>query len=213
MTSSHTNPLAITALALASANAATPAPSTPVNTLIAGIRDKDDKRRGLACQNASSSGPDAIQPLSDLLADPDVEVARAAKRALWRIVRHAGRPGAGKERNGVVARLIPLLASSVHAVRRETLWMLSEIGGNEAVSPMAALLSDPALREDARITLHRISGPKVIAALNKALGSASADFKPNIAQSLRALGEKVEGWPSQSLVPCKATGVKALPAP
>ena len=213
MTSSHTNPLAVTALALASANAATPAHPSPVSSLIAGIRGKDDKVRGAACQNAASFGPDAIQPLTELFADADAEVARAAKRALWRIARHAGRPGAGKDRNEVVARLIPLLAVSNPAVRRETLWMLSEIGGNEAVSPMAALLSDPALREDARITLQRISGSDVIAVLKKALSSVPEEFKPNIAQSLRALGEKVEGWPSQNLVPCKATGVKALPSP
>lgn len=212
MTSSHSKPLAIATLAVASANAAAPS-HPPVNTLIAGIRDKDDKVRGLASQNATAFGPDAISPLAELLADPDTEVARAAKRALWRIVRHAGRPDAGKERSGVLARLIPLLGASVPAVRREALWMLSEIGGNEAVSPMAALLSDPALREDARITLQRISGHTVVTALRKALGAAPDDFKPNIAQSLRALGEKVEGWPSQNLVPCKATSLKALSAP
>ncbi len=209
MTSSHIKPLALAAITVADANAATAVHPVPVHTLIAGIRAKDEKVRGAACESAASAGTDAIQPLAELLADPDVEQARAAKRALRKLVRHAGRPGGGRDRSTAVARLTALLTASSPAVRREALWMLSEIGGNEAVGPMAALLDDSALREDARITLQRMSGAKVIAALKKALPSAPEDFKPNLAQSLRALGEKVEGWPSQNLVPCKPTAVRA----
>jgi len=36
------------------------------------------------------------------------------------------------------------------AVRREVLWMLSEIGDGDAIAPMAALLTDKDVREDAR---------------------------------------------------------------
>ena len=87
--------------------------------------------------------------------------------------------------------------------------MLSEIGGDESVEPIARLLSDKDLREDARCSLERLPGDKAVAALKTALATAPADFKPNIAQSLRARGVTVPGLPCRKLVPTRKTGVKA----
>ena len=67
-----------------------------------------------------------IGDLTSRLSDPDFEAARAARRALWRIVRRAGRPGAAGERSAAVSELIPLLREGQPgAVLREALWMLS----------------------------------------------------------------------------------------
>jgi len=75
---------------------------------------------------------------------------------------------------------------------------------------MAALLTDKALREDARCALTRHPSRAAVRALKSAFATAPEDFKPALAESLRARGEKVEGYPSRKLVPTTQTTV--LPA-
>ncbi len=183
-----------------------------VDELLAAIKSKDDKVRGPAWQNAGPCGAPAVKPLAQVMTDPDFETARSAKRALWKIVRHAGRPDAAKEAKAVTAELIPLLSSAPPVVQREVLWMLSEIAGEEAIEPMTALLTDGQIRDDARCALTRMPGSKATAALSKAFKSAPENFKPALADSLRARGEKVAGYPTQKLVPTKQTTVKAVGA-
>ena len=77
-------------------------------------------------------------------------------------------------------------------------------------SAISGLLENEQLREDARLVLQRIDGSESLAALKSALNSVPDDFKINIAQSLRARGVKVEGLPSQKLVPTKETQVKPV---
>ena len=203
-----------TASSLAAAGAALTvtalaADSPAVAELITKIKSPDDKVRGPAWQSAGPAGAPAIAPLATVMADKDFEVARCAKRAIERIVRHAGRPGADPERKAAAAELVKLLGPGEATGRRHALWMLSEIGDDADVKPMAALLADAGLREDARCALERIPGPAVTAALKAALGTAPDDFKFALAHSLRVRGEKVEGYPSQKLVPTKQTSVKA----
>lgn len=200
------------AAVLTAVNTLPAAEATAVDALIAQIKSKNDKVRGPAWQNAGQYGPTAVKPLAEVMSDPDMETARSAKRALWQMVRDAGRPGAKAKASAVSAALLPLLSSKVTTVQREALWMLSEIAGNEAVAPMADLLSDAQLREDARCALTRLPGAKATAALKAALSSVPADFKPAIAQSLRARGEKVAGFPSQKLTPTKKTTVTRQPS-
>jgi hypothetical protein len=203
---------ATAAAVLAAVNTLPAAETASVDALIAQIKSRDDKILGPAWQNAGQYGPSAVIPLAEVMSDPDMETARSAKRALWQIVRDAGRPGAKAKAAAVTAALLPLLASPAVNVQREALWMLSEIAGNEAAAPMAALLSNAQLREDARCALTRLPGAKATAALKAALGSVPADFQPAIAQSLRVRGEKVAGFPSQKLTPTKKTSVIRPPA-
>lgn len=201
------------AAAAALTTAVSAAEPASVEDLLEKIKSKDDKVRGPAWQSADKLGAKAVQPLADLIAsNPAMEVARAAKRALWRIVRYAGRPGADAERKSVQGALIPLLATSNASLKREVLWMLSEIGDDQAVDPMAALLQDGELREDARQSLHRIPGERSLAALKKAFASATEDFKYALAHSLRERGEKVPGYPSKRLVPTRQTNIKPATA-
>ncbi len=181
-----------------------------MDELIAKIKDKDDKVRGPAWQGAAPAGAAAVKPLAEVMTDPDFEIARAAKRALWVVVRHAGRPGGGREARAVGNELILLLANSPTPVRREALWMLSEIGANNAVPAMAALLTDKDLREDARCALQRLPGKRVTTALKGAFAAAPEDFKYALAESLRDRGEKVEGYPTQKLKPTRPTSVKQI---
>lgn len=134
-----------------------------------------------------------------------------SKRELWRAVRHAGRPGAPQDKSAVIAELLVLLAKAPPLeARRELLWMLSEIGGDESVGAIAALLADNQLRDDARMALQRIPGAKSLAALEDGLAAAPNDFKINIAQSLRSRGVTVPGHPCRKMVPTKQTSVKAI---
>ena len=110
-------------------------------------------------------------------------------------------------------KLAPRLEAGPALVRREVLRMLSEIGGDESVDSIAALLGDRELHEDARAALERIPGGKSLAALQDGLRTAPEAFKPAIAQSLRVRGVNVSGYPSQKLVPTRpsqADGEDAL---
>ena len=182
-----------------------------VAKLIAGIRDDDDKVRAEAWLGAGKVGAAAVKPLAEVMTDKDFEIARAAKRGLWKIVRHVGRPKSGNKKGMVVNKLIELLGDETPAsVRREVLWMLSEIGSRRAVEPIAALLSNKDLREDARMVLQRIPTRSALEALRAGFKAAPEDFKLNIAQSLRQRGAKVRGYPCVKLVPTKKTNVKPL---
>jgi HEAT repeat protein len=178
-----------------------------VNDLVARIKSKDDSIRGPAWQTAGSAGAPAVRPLAGVMMDPDFETARAAKRALYRIVRHAGRPGAKHEAKAVSGELVLLLGSAPSRVRHEAVWMLSEIAEEKAVAAMAALLADPEVREDARCALMRLSGRKVTSAFESAFANAPEECKYALAEALRERGIKVNGYPGQKLVPSRKTTV------
>lgn len=184
------------------------ADTAAIAKLIADLQSADDAVRGAAWQGAATSGAPAVKPLAGVMAHQDFEIARAAKRALWKLVRHVGRPKAGKERKAVQTELLSLLQAAPVPVRRVAVWMLSEIGDADAVEPLAALLTDGELREDARCALERIPTSKATRALDKALKTGREDFRPALANSLRVRRRKVAGYPSQKLVPAKQTTVE-----
>jgi len=182
-----------------------------LNHLLTMIKSDDAQVRTHGWLIAGAVGAPAVRPLAKIMTDKDMEVARAAKRGLWKIVHYTGRPGADSEKRAVVTELIELLGNDQPvSVRREVLWMLSEIGGDESVKPVAALLSNRQLREDARMVLQRIPGKRSLDALKAGLKAAPRDFKLNIAQSLRQRGVKVPGHPCVKLVPTKNTNVKPI---
>lgn len=127
-----------------------------------------------------------------------MEASRAAKKALKKIIRHSSRPGAVEERGAAVSELFKLLNEQQPlSLRREAIAMLSEIAGDEAVGPLAALLKEPDLREDARRALERIPSGQSLDALQAGLAVVPDDFKINIAQSLRARGVDVPDLPNR----------------
>jgi HEAT repeat protein len=201
----------MTATVAGAAGLAPAAGAPAVAELVTAIRSKDDQVRGEAWQGAGQYGAPAVRPLAAVMGDADFEIARAAKRGLWKIVHHAGRPGATKEARAVEAELLAVLQSKPpRAVGREVAWMLSEIGGDAAVGVVAALLGDAELREDARMVLQRIPGRKSLTALRTGLKSASAEFKPHLAESLRKRGETISDYPTPKLVPTKPTTLKPV---
>jgi hypothetical protein len=185
-----------------------------LDTLIAKIKDKDDKVRTAAWQGAGKVGPDALKPLATVAKDGELEVSRAANRAMWQIVRYTGRPGAQSEKKASVEALLELVQNDQLPVqlRRDILWMLSEAVDDAGIDPAGAarFLEDPDLREDVRAGLQRIGGPNAVAAMKLGLESAADDFKPSIACGLRALGVDVPNVPCLKLKPTKKTGVKPV---
>lgn len=186
-----------------------------LDVLLKSIASDDPDRRTEAWQSAGAIGAPALKPLAGLAAGEDLEVRRAAVRAMWKIVRTAGAPGAeeGMKRTVNQALLALLKDSPSVAVSREVLWMLSELAcGDCAVEPVAEVLQVQDLREDARCCLERIPGEESLAALRKALTSVPKEFQLAIAQSLRARGVAVSetDYPCQKLVPTKQTSVKPL---
>jgi hypothetical protein len=153
----------------------------------------------------------SIRKWAGMIADKDAETARTGKRQLWEAVRHVGRPGNEQEQQAVLQELLKLTGKDQPvAVRREVIWAISELGGNDAVDAIAVLLADIELREDARMVLQRIPGKKSLEALKTGLSAAPADFKPNVAESLRACGVQVPDVPDDKLKPCRETKVKPV---
>jgi len=213
MTSKSLNESSDTVVAVAANADQRSNPAAAKTRLLTALKSGDPDERGDAWQNAGPIGAVAIKPLARVMAESELEVSRSARRAMWKIVRYAGSPATGSDRQQaqVVARLTELLSNDQpDAVRREVLWMLSELAGDEAVDPIAALLDNETLREDARLVLDRIPGDKSLRALKQALKTVPADFKINIAQSLRHRGVEVPGLPCQKLVPTKRTNVKPV---
>lgn len=173
--------------------------------LIALIASDDKRLRSFAWRGAGKIGAPAVKKLAAMMSHGNIEVAWAARRALREIAHHVGRPfGVSHAKEDVIAELIPLLGSDQPLeVRREVLWLLAEIGSDESVDPVARLLNDAELREDARMALDHIPGDLSLAALKAALEQVPEEFKINIAQSLRHRGVVVPGHPCQKLVPAK----------
>jgi len=183
-----------------------------LDLLMAKIQDPDDAIRAAARNAAGPVGAAAVAPLAKVMAEGELEISRAAKRALWVVVRYSGRPGAEEGKKRVVAELLKLLDDDRPlAVRREVVWMLSEIGcGDCAGEPLARLLRNEQLREDARCALERIPGDESKTLLIDALESIPGDFRLALAHSLRVRGVEVDQkrYPCQKLVPTRQTQVK-----
>lgn len=164
-----------------------------------------------AIGNSAEETKDVGQMVHELAAEvtgPDRNLGLVAKRTLWRTIRHAGRPGAEQEKASVVAALITLLKTGgATDLQREIIWMLSEIGSDESVEPVAGQLANESLREDARMALERIPSTQAVILLKAALANAPLNFKSSLAQSLSNRGVAVDGFPCQKLVPTKKTTV------
>ena len=185
-----------------------------LDQLIERIKDPDAQVRAKAWQAAGPIGAKAVEPLAAVMKHDDFEVARAAKRGLWVVVRYAGRPGNDEAKKAVEAKLCDLLIDDERdSIRREVLWMLSEIGGDvavEAIREIPNILFNRDLREDARCALQRIPTDYAVQTLEDGLEEAPDDYKPAIAQSLRVRGVEVSDIPSEKLIPTKQTKVEPV---
>ncbi|HUT95407.1 MAG TPA: hypothetical protein VMY37_38485 [Thermoguttaceae bacterium] len=187
-----------------------------LDALLKGIKSDDPDVRTKAWLAAGQIGAPALAPLAKIVAEGDLEVSRAAKRAMWKIVRTVGAPGRGDCKAAAETELIGLLGEGQpDSVRCEVLWMLSEIGGEktiDAIREIPDLLENKALREDARCCVERIPGQAAVDALAEGLEASEDEFQLALAQSLRARGVEVdqEKYPCKKLVPTKETSVEPV---
>ena len=187
-----------------------------LDKLLAAVKSDDVDTRANAVLAAGPIGAKALKPLAKIVATGDLEVGRAAKRAIWKIVRYVGAPGMADAKQGVVSELVDLIGpGQPAAVRREAFWMLSEIGSNEtldAIREMPGILDDKEMREHARCCIERIPTDAAVELLQAGLDTVPEDFKLAIAQSLRARGVKLsqDTYPCQKLLPTKQTKVQPV---
>ena len=182
-----------------------------LDKLIQDIQSTDDAVRAAARDNAGDVGAAAVPLLAKVATTGDLETARAATRAIQNIVYHAGRPGAEDEAKAVASQLVKLLGDSQPLqFRRDVLWMTWQIAGEEAVEPVAVLLTNKDLHEDARMALERLPGERATAALQAALADADQADKPALAHSLNARGVPTPGVPDLRLKPTKKTSVQPV---
>ncbi len=182
-----------------------------VKDLLTQIESGDPDVRTRAWLAAGAVGPTALQPLAKIVAEGSLEVGRAAQRAMWNIVHTVGAPEAeGKKQ--ACAQLASLLADGhPTAVRRDIIWMLSEISdGGEDVNSLALLLNNPELQEDARCALQRMPGDQAVVALKAGFAAAPDEFKYALADSLRRRGQNIDGYPSRKMIPTRQTQVKPV---
>jgi HEAT repeat protein len=181
-----------------------------LDELLASLKSADPNVRAEAWTRAGQVGSSALEPLAEIMATGELEVGRVAQCAMWKITRAASAPNALGRRDTITALTRLLDQSHPVPVRREVMWMLSEIAEGDAVKPIAALLHHEDLREDCRMVLERIPGRRSLEALKIGFDAAPEPFKYHLAQSLRARGVEVDGYPCQKLVPKKETRVKTL---
>ncbi|TVS14959.1 MAG: hypothetical protein EA424_17675 [Planctomycetaceae bacterium] len=182
-----------------------------LDLLIEKIQSSDHAERAAARDHAGPVGARAMVPLAKIAATGELEIARAANRAMQNLVYYAGRPGAEDEAKAVSLELLKLLGDDQPMqLRRDVLWMTWQIADSQAVGPVAELLAIPDLHEDARMALERLPGEEATAALQAALATAADEDKPAIAHSLRVRGVEVPGVPDLRLKPVKETSVQPV---
>lgn len=188
----------------------------PVAELIRALQGDSNEKRAQAWFACGPLGATAIPRLVALWgeADAGLEVQRAARHAVIQIVRFASRPKARESRKRVVTELSRLVEADGPAqIRRELLWLLSEIAGDESLPVLSRLLAQAAVREEACMALERIPGRRSLKILENSLSQSPADFKPVLAAALARRGHETKGVDSPRLAPRAQTQVQPLPQP
>ncbi len=176
--------------------------------LIQDIQSENHNIRAAARDQAGTVGAVAVRPLGEIAAGDNFEIARAANRAIQNIVYFTGRPGAEEEAAAVAAELLGLLDdSNPTQLRKDALWMIWQISGEQATRRVATCLQDPAIAEDARMALERLPGEGATSALQEAFDKASEEDRPALAYSLGMRGVSVEGVPDLRLQGVKPSTV------
>jgi HEAT repeat protein len=156
--------------------------------LIQDLRSENSDIRYAAWVAAANANPEIIPALGKLLTSDQPGVRKAADEALKKIVHSVGKDTGNARRTPVVNGLIGLTDPAYSTwVRTVALRHLSAIGGDASVAPVAKLLRDPELQEEAAFCLERIPGGASDRALMAAFADVKDEFKPRI---LAALGHR-----------------------
>ncbi|MCA1597026.1 MAG: FG-GAP-like repeat-containing protein [Chloroflexi bacterium] len=156
-----------------------------ISDFISKLTSGDGGVRYTAWSGAGPAGSAAVVPVGDLMASPDKGVVKAARGALETIASYSTRPGAILEAEAVSQQLLKLAAPGRPiAVRVEAIHLLGFTAGRRSVPGLARLLSDPDVRDEARMALEQIPGGASLSALKRAVNSSPSDFQPALQQSI-----------------------------
>ena len=159
-----------------------------------GIRSPDHGVRMKARLSAPGHGASAVAELGKILVGPDREPSITASHALTLIVHHAGRPDAEKERGPVLRELGKLVEGSSNSyLRREALWLMGFIGGDEGSVKVAEKClwdEDEHVAEIARLVLERMPGRFAHHAVMAAIGKADEELRADLLFTLAKRGDR-----------------------
>jgi HEAT repeat protein len=163
-----------------------------VDDLLGALRGDDEPARSLARQFLPREGAAVVPKLLPLLNENNPAVRDAAFNVLADIANEVSAPGREAERGSVARQLMELVrAENPGAIKRQGLRLLPIVIPPDAdVSPVAALLDDPKLRERARESLEEMATPRSTRALREQLPKADSKFACALLNSLGRLRDR-----------------------
>jgi HEAT repeat protein len=178
---------------------------------LADIQSENADTRYNAWVKAGEMGPQVVPELGRLLNADNPGIAKAAEEALKVHVHSAAKEWNSERRKAVMKALLILIGGSqprktrVAAVRH-----LSTIGDAEALPPVAKLIEDKNLREEAVFCLERIPGEASTQVLMDTLASTPDEFKPRV---IAALGHRKDERAVGVLAQAMGSGNVAISIP
>ncbi len=167
-----------------------PLQASTADALLADLVGEDEPARALARQLLVREDPlDVVPRLTRLLDDQRLAVRAAAFMTLADIVNELTVPGRESERAQVASQLTAILGSDSSAVLKQRVLRVLAVAvpAGFDVGSIAALLTDPELREPARACLVEMGTPEAVEALCRFLPQAETAFQPAILHGLGQL--------------------------
>lgn len=182
------------------------------------IQSQDKDVRFAAWRSAGAQEARVVPELARIAAKSSPGVTKAALEAMTTLTHSVGKSApTDPKRLAVAKELVNVATSSATAlpVRAHALRLLSLVGGDESVAPVAKLLANADVREEAIFCLDRIPGDVSAKALVAAYGTVAPEFKGRV---LAALGHRrIEAGVPHTVAAMKASdkdlaisGVKAF---
>jgi len=136
-------------------------------------------------------GPDAVKAIAAKLVPPTQGGDLKERLALHGLALTVARPGAEADRKMVAGALVPAMqAAKGREVKAFLIRQLQLCGKDEAVPPLARLLTSADLYEPAAQALTRIRTPKAIEAMVRALPGAKPPLRLTLIRALGSLRAK-----------------------
>lgn len=185
-------PLLIFALFILVLLPAAGASASRIDALVASLAGDDEKARSEARQLLPRESVDAVPKLVPLVGHEKAAVWNAAVNVLADFANQVSVPGREAERAAVTAGIMALIArEQPEQVKIRGLRLLAiVVPKGYDISPVAALLNDPDLREKTRAALEEMGTPEACAALREFLPKAEPEFQVAILNSLAQLKDK-----------------------
>lgn len=163
-----------------------------VDDLVAALAGQNEPARSLARQLLPREGVEVVPRILPLLGSETAAVREAAFNVLADLANEASAPGHEADRAAVTARLMSLLQADQPAqIKIRGLRLLPVVIPPDGdVGPVAALLSDPELRERAREALEETGTAASRSALRAQLAHADPDFACALLNSLGRLRDR-----------------------